>query len=104
MRHNGVLYNQILTEGGLNEWDEPVAAVQSWDRPIPCVIKTNSDTRKGKYDDGKFRQASFTILIEGSIGADLKRIKLRRGAEALGEFDVISIEPLTTVGRTQIIV
>lgn len=88
----------------MNEYGEPVAASVAWGDPIACSIKTNNDTRKGKYEDGEFRQASFTILIELVGGFDADRVKLERLGEDLGEYRVLSVEPLATVGRIQIIV
>lgn len=103
MRTNGTLRYEIVEGGDLNEYGEPIAAQSDWSDPIPCSIKTNSDTRKGKYEDGIFRQASFIILIELAAFPH-KRISLERNGESLGEFDILSSEPLTSVGRTQIVV
>lgn len=105
MRYNGVLQYQIVSQSEeLNEYGE-VASGQSvsWSEDIPCSIKTNNDTRKGKYEDGEFRQASFTVLIEVS-SIDAKRVRLTRLGEDLGEYRVLSVEPLATVGRIQIMV
>lgn len=105
MRYNGNLKYQTLAENGqVNEYGEPVAAQVSWSDPVPCSIKTNSDTRKGKYEDGEFRMASFTILIECVDGFNADRVKLERLGEDLGEYRVLSVEPLATVGRIQILV
>lgn len=104
MRTNGTLRYEMLNGGGLNEWGEVADIAQStWSVPIPCSIKTNSDTRKGKYEDGEFRQASFLILVEVMPFPHV-RVKLERHGEELGEYRVLSSEPLTTVGRTQIMV
>lgn len=103
MRTNGTLKYEIVSGGGLNDYGEVEEAHSEWSDPIPCSIKTNSDTRKGKYEDGEFRQASFTVLIE-SAEFPHKRISLERQGENLGEYRVLSSEPLTTVGRTQIMV
>lgn len=105
MRYNGSLKCQTLTGNEqMNEYGEPVAAQVSWGDPVPCSIKTNSDTRKGKYEDGEFRMASFTILIEFVAGFAADRVKLERNGEELGEYRVLSVEPLTSVGRIQIMV
>lgn len=105
MRYNGTLKYQTLTENGqMNEYGEPVAAQVSWSDPVPCSIKTNSDTRKGKYEDGEFRMASFTVLIECVAGFAADRVKLERLGEDLGEYRVLSVEPLATVGRIKIMV
>jgi hypothetical protein len=44
------------------------------------------------------------VLIEYREGFAAERVKLERLGEDLGEFQVLSVEPLTTVGRIQIIV
>ncbi len=103
MRTNGTLRYETVSDGGENEYGEPIEAQSVWSDPIPCSIKTNSDTRKGKYEDGLFRQASFLILIECAEFPH-KRISLQRKGEDLGEYLILSCEPLTTVGRTQIMV
>lgn len=106
MRYNGHLIAQIISRGedSVNEYGEPITGEQeNWSEEIPCSIKTNSDTRLGKYEDGEFRQASFLILIELSK-FDAVRIKLERLGEYLGEYRIMSVEPLTTVGRIQIMV
>lgn len=103
MRTNGTLKYEIEGESTLNEYGEVTSSSQSWSNAIPCSIKTNSDTRKGKYEDGEFRQASFLILIELQ-SFNHNRIKLERFGEELGEYRILSVEPLTTVGRLQIMV
>lgn len=105
MRYNGFLQYQIVKKSEeLNEYGE-VATGQTttWSDELPCSIKTNNDTRKGQYEDGEFRQASFTVLLEVSP-IDAKRVKLSRLGEALGEYRVLSVEPLASVGRIRITV
>lgn len=104
MRTNGTLRYAVITEGGENEYGEvDDTASVNWSDKIPCSIKTLSDSRIGKYEDGEFRQASYQILIE-LAEFPYNRIQLERLGEDLGEHRVISAEPLSTVGRTQIIV
>lgn len=104
---NGFLQYEIVNDdAGFNQYGEPVSkAASEWSNPIPCSIKTNSDNRKGKYEDGEFRVASFVVLLENE-GKLFKanRIRLERYGSALGEYRVQSIEELRTVGRLQIIV
>lgn len=105
MRHNGTLkILEVTKENGTDEYGEPIAALTAWGDPIPCSVKTNSDTRKGKYEDGEFRQASFIVLIEWREDFSADRIMLERLGEELGEYRVLSVEPLSTVGRIQIMV
>ena len=104
MRTNGILQYETLQGGGLNEYGEIDDTVRSvWSEQIPCSIKTNSDTRKGVYEDGEFRQASYVVMIE-LASFPYKRIRLERMGEDLKEHRVLSSEPLATVGRTQILV
>lgn len=105
MRKNGTICFEITSDGGKNEWGEQLPATTGWSEPINCSIHANSDTRKGKYEDGKFRQASYVILIETTVlPIGIKRLKLSRYTENLGEHDILNIEPLLTVGRIQILV
>lgn len=104
---NGFLQYEIVNDdAGFNQYGEPISEVASeWSNPIPCSIKTNSDNRKGKYEDGEFRVASFVVLLEnGGKPFGANRIRLERYGSALGEYRVQSIEELRTVGRLQIIV
>lgn len=103
MRYNGTLSFEVLTEGGVDEFGEVIESSSEWSEPIPCSIKTNNDNRKGRYEDGEFRQASFIVLIETQEFPH-NRIKLKRYSEELGEYRVMSCEPLTSVGRVQIMV
>lgn len=105
MRTNGTIAYEITPEGSLNEYGEPVAAASTWSAPTECAISVISDNRKGRYEDGIFRQASFSILIEGDAAEQqFSRIRLTRAAEQLGEFQVQSVTPVPTAGRTKIIV
>lgn len=105
MRYNGTISYEQTTSGGKNEHGEPIPAETEWIEPLKCSIKANSDTRKGKYEDGNFRQASYVVLIEAQeIPLGISRVKLTRYTENLGEHDIMNIEPLVTVGRIQILV
>lgn len=107
MRTNGKLQYQVLSPGGIDNNGEPIAPTETWSDAIACNIKTNSDNRKGAYEDGEFRMASFIVLLEADASQDfesIKRINLVRGAETLGEYRVICSEPLVTQGRFQIMV
>ena len=107
MRTNGKLQYQILSPGGIDDNGEPIAPTETWSDAIACSIKTNSDNRRGAYEDGEFRIASFIILLEADAKMNyesIKRISLMRGAETLGEYRVICSESLVTQGRFQIMV
>ena len=103
MRINGTLRYEVLIGGGINEYGEPIPARSEWSEPIDCSIKTNSDNRIGRYEDGVFRMASFTIMIE-IAEIPYNSVKLERLGEYLGEYQIINVEPLTSVGRIRITV
>lgn len=104
MRINGTLQYQILTPGKVNEFGEPTPAKVEWSEPVECQITTNSDNRKGVYEDGEFRMASFLVHLEARHSKDFERIRLVRHTENLGEYRIMSREPLTSVGRIKIMV
>lgn len=87
-----------------NEFGELVESTSLWSEPIPCHIKTNSDNRMGKYEDGEFRQASFTILTEQMDNLSFNRVRLERQGEDLGEYGVMNAENIESQNRTQILV
>lgn len=104
---NGFLQYEIVNDDAeFNQYGEPVSgAASEWSKPIACSIKTNQDNRKGRYEDGEFRIASFIVMLEdGCERFNANRIRLERYGNTLGEFRVQSIEELRTVGRLQIIV
>nr|DAL02894.1 MAG TPA: hypothetical protein [Caudoviricetes sp.] len=108
MRTNGTIQYEITTPGGVNEYGEPIASVTTWCDPIRCSIHANTDTRRGRYEDGLFRQSSFCVLIERNAHLDIdvisaiKRVRLVRGHESLGEHFVLAVVPCDSVGRVQI--
>jgi hypothetical protein len=89
MRTNGLLQYNIHTDGGFNDDGEPIGSVDSWSEAVRCHIETVTNNSKGRYEDGKFNQASYEVLVEaGTIPADTNRVKLTRGKTELGEFSV----------------
>lgn len=96
MRVNGTISGFVPK--GQSESGEPY-----WADPIPCSVKVNSDTHTGEYVEGEYRQSSFTVLLE-SMPFTYRSVRLSRFGEFLGEFRVMSVEPLATVGRVRVIV
>lgn len=104
MRANGTLQYLTTIPAGKNEYGEPIPAQTILSEPIRCSVKTNSDNRKGVYEDGVFRQASFSVLLESRPTEEFNRVRLTRDGEYLGEYQVMSREQLKTVGRISILV
>lgn len=106
MRTNGTLQYCILAEGGFNEDGEPIAiGTPTWSEDIPCSIKTNTNNSKGRYEDGKFNQVAYEILVEtANFPLDIKRVRLQRKGIDLGEFAVQGVPTPTTMDRVKIVV
>ena len=106
MRTNGILQYCSISEGGFNENGEPIAVgKQIWSEAIPCLIKTITNNSKGRYEDGKFNQASYEILIEtANFPLSVKRVRVHRQWLFLGEFAVQGLPIPTTMDRVKIVV
>lgn len=105
MNTNGYLKYSILTGGGINKKGEPVKSEESWSDPIPCQIVTNTHNHNGKYEDGKFTVASYTVLLKkGACELTITKVSLSRHGVELGVFQVQNIEEFPKVGRIKIIV
>lgn len=107
MRSNGYIYIMATAAEELNEYGEPILAEPAWGEPIAAEISANSDSRLGRrYEDGRYRQAAYTIYIEGTDNAPAlnTRIRVERRGEQLGEYETLTVEPLPQMGRTRIII
>lgn len=102
---NGTIEFQVTTGGGgFDESGYPVAPEKKWDDPIPCQYYPNKYDAQGRVIDEHATIRSYTILIEiQPVTTDRIRIKDREGNE-VGEFQVISSEPLDAVCQTKITV
>jgi len=110
MKTNGLLYIKNPTRlpqgnSGFDSDGNPIVVDEKHLVPLPCSIRTISDGKTGVYEDGKFRVASFEILVE-DMGEPFRAqmVKLERYGESLGEYKVQSIEPFPTIGRIKILV
>lgn len=105
MRTNGVLQYQVVTKGGYNADGEPVAGSTSWSDPVPCSIRTVTNSSKGRYEDGKFNQYSYEVLVESAnFPLGINRVRLTRGDTELGEYPIQGKPIPTTMDRVKIVV
>lgn len=105
MRTNGILQYNIHASGGFNDEGEPVSSADTWSEEVKCFICTVTNNSDGRYDDGKFNQASYEVLVEdGQIPIDINRVKLTRGKTELGEFAVQGLPLPLTMSRVKIVV
>lgn len=108
MRENGTIsYKTLYNNTPIDSNGDPVAASAYWSAAIPCLVRTITDTRKAKYEDGEYRAMSFEILVETAYAELLGNkgyVWVVRKGESIGEFQIISYEEMPTVGRIRIIV
>lgn len=114
MRENGTIrYKTLYENTPIDSNGDPVAASAYWSAAIPCLVRTITDTRKAKYEDGEYHAMSFEILVEGNESTlglfnhilEFKQsLWVERKGESMGDFQIISVEELPTVGRIRIIV
>ena len=108
MRCVGLISFAKVAEDSFDESGNPISGAEGWSEEVPCAIVSVSDNRIGKYEDGIFHQASYSIWIEDSfasvIDRNAKRVRLWKYEELLGVFSVQSCEEYKTVGRINITV
>ena len=105
MRTNGTLQYCLFTEGGFNNDGEPIISTPNFSEAIPCLIQAITNNSKGRYEDGKFNQSSYEILVESAnFPLDVKRIRLQRYGIELGEFAIQGIPTPTSMNRIKIVV
>lgn len=101
---NGTIQVKQKTGGGIDPttgYARPSSAV-SWGDPIPCQYYPNRYTNLGRVSGEHVKSAEYTVLIElQPLGAE--QIRLTDNQRGLvGEFSIISAEPLEAVGQTKI--
>jgi hypothetical protein len=96
--------------GGLDANGYPVEPVANWLAPVPClVVPAKLNYLAKSSTESAYVDASYTVLIEiETEGVETlqegERIKIEGWQGNLGEFSVIGIESLTTVGVIKIVV
>lgn len=89
MRVNGTLSYLIEQTASFDEDGVPTPNVSTWSQPVECWIQTNTHNERGTYQDGKFTQASYLVLLERQrLATEPSRVRLVRGTKELGEYDV----------------
>ena len=103
---NGTIELKQKTGGGIDpETGYPIKpTVGDWSLPIPCQYYPNKYNNLGKVNGMNFKTASYTILIEEQpFNNEQIRLKTLDG-NTVGEFSVISVEPLDAVCELKILV
>ena len=97
---NGTICAKIKMDGELINGN-PIRPSETWDKPIPCNIKTNQCNNRGKVDGNTFKTVSYEVLINEQP-FDAEMVKLVRHGKDLGEFTVQDIDRLPAVGAIKI--
>ena len=101
---NGNIEVKKKAGGGINpETGYPIPATESWEPKIPCQYRANTHDNKGRSNGEAFTIAAYEVLIEGA-GFDAERVRLSNlTGRTLGEFSIMSAEPLEAVQMTKIL-
>ena len=103
---NGTIETKTKTGGGIDATTgHPKKPTSSaWSTPIPCQYIPNSHNNLGVSTGQHFTQASYTVLIEEqAFTAEQIRLKDMAG-NTVGEFSVLSVEPLEAVCEIKILI
>lgn len=101
---NGTIEVKSKTVGGLNKKGYPQKAEATWGEPIPCQYIPNKHNKLGVVNGEHFTVAQYTVLIEEQeFNAEQIRLKDRTGKE-LGEFSIMSVEPLEAVCEIRLLI
>jgi len=103
---NGTIETKVKTGGGIDATTghavKPTSS--SWSTPIPCQFIPNSHNNLGVSTGQHYTQASYTVLIEEQP-FEAEQIRLKDiGGNTIGEFSILSVEPLEAVCEIRILV
>lgn len=103
---NGTIQVKRKTAGGIDPaTGYPVAPTAEWGEPVPCQWAANKFDRLGRVRGEHFTVASFSVLIEWRPLGGVEQVRLRDlSGRELGEFSIMSVEPLEAVGQLRIMV
>jgi hypothetical protein len=104
---NGTMrYSSATTGGDIDENGLPIKAQHVDMNEVVCTITTASENMKGKYDDGRYKQVSYSVtcnLEDVGNGFNPKTISLEHEDKgSLGTFTVQRIEYYKLTGTIEI--
>jgi hypothetical protein len=103
---NGTIEKKGKTGGGIDpETGHPIKPTDVvWGTPIPCQYIPNSHNNLGVSTGQHYTQATYTVLIEEQpFDSEQIRLKDKEG-QIIGEFSVLSVEPLDAVCEVRILI
>ena len=99
---NGHIQLLSISGGGFDEDGNPIKSTEVPTELIQCRIQVNTDSKKGKYEDGRFTQCSYVIFVQRKELNPDRLIVHINGTQR--EFTVQSIQYLNMTGHTRITV
>lgn len=101
---NGNIEAKAKKGGGIDpETGYPIPATESWGQKIPCQYRANTHSNKGRSNGEAFTVAAYEVLIDGEK-FDAERVRLSDlSGRTIGEFSVMSAEPLAAVQTVKIL-
>ena len=102
---NGTIETKVKSAAGINPATGfPNVSQGSWSTPIPCQYIPNAHNNLGIANGEHYVQAKYAILIDlMQFSSEQIRLKDMQG-NVIGEFSVISVEPLQAVDELKILV
>lgn len=103
---NGTIEFKLKRGGGIDpNTGYPIEPTSEWSEPLPCQYIPNNLNNLGRVQGERFTAASYTILIEQHKLPDSERVRIKdRDGKEVGEFSIISVEPLDAVEQIRIMV
>lgn len=100
---NGTIQGMKVVGGGLDGNGNPIPTSTTWSDPIACNIKTLKSDNLGRYNGNTFTIASYEVLVD-DLCFSAPKVMITMNGNLLGEFQVMSIEPLNAVCLSKITV
>jgi len=100
---NGTICFIKQTDGGFDDNGNGIEALQTESQTYPCHIVVNTNSKKGKNEDGRFQVCSYEIYMD-KINIDADIVKLTREDKFLGKFEIQTIIPSKLLNRIKIFV
>lgn len=102
---NGFIEPKLKKGGGIDsETGYAIEPESIWGKPIPCQYIHNTHNNLGSVNGEHYKIATYTVLIEEQpFCAEQVKLTTLRGRE-VGEYSIISIEPLVAVDEIRILI
>lgn len=99
----------LIFKNGTAQWFNETDELQSIEEMTPdgeaeCFIETLSETRKGRYDDGRYRNCEFSVKLNySSMSEVFKPAFLRLNRKWFGDIGTFAVQRIEYYDLTQTI-